>query len=462
LIDTGATKSFISQGWGLKLIEEGMVVREGKFKVIDAFGKSHVLSGLINLKFSIENSINKLFELEAILVEMPLAFDVIIGWEDIRRLKVFELMPDLLEDDAPNLTVGGRPDQSATEGEETRIQIGNGYKGAAERNFDELTHPVATAKAKVGSGKGDSLPEVHLKSCQEEKGARILNESPVVSKVSFLAPYVLSKGAEMSPYEREDIDELIQSPLEAIPSEALLPEMSRDVPDLIFGPECFKNKINVILRKFVTCFSKTVSERPARVSPFVLEVDKSLWHKRENRVGPRKHGSVREAELKRQCEVLQTLGVIRRSVEGYYSHAFLVPKPNGEWRFVLDFKNLNKATVNSERWPIPNIGSVLRRIGEKKPEFFGLMDLTSGFFQAPIEEGSRRYTAFMTPEGVFEWNRLPMGIMAAPSYFQRVISTEVLGSLIGVVCELYIDDVIVFGKMRRNFFDQSRNGSQTV
>ena len=52
------------------------------------------------------------------------------------------------------------------------------------------------------------------------------------------------------------------------------------------------------------------------------------------------------------------MGVIEISKGGYYSYAFLVPKPNGDWRFVLEFQVLNKATNNVERWPIPNINEL--------------------------------------------------------------------------------------------------------
>ena len=44
-----------------------------------------------------------------------------------------------------------------------------------------------------------------------------------------------------------------------------------------------------------------------------------------------------------------------------------------------------------------------------------------------------------------------MGITAAPSYFQRVISTEVLGGLCGIICEVYIDDIIVWGDTEEAF-----------
>ena len=38
-----------------------------------------------------------------------------------------------------------------------------------------------------------------------------------------------------------------------------------------------------------------------------------------------------------------------------------------------------------------------------------------------------------------------MGAMAAPPYFQRVISTEVLAGYVQTICELYIDDVLTYG-----------------
>jgi hypothetical protein len=44
-----------------------------------------------------------------------------------------------------------------------------------------------------------------------------------------------------------------------------------------------------------------------------------------------------------------------------------------------------------------------------------------------------------------------MGLKGAPSYFQRVMSTHVLGGLINVICELYLDDLIIFGTTEDEF-----------
>jgi hypothetical protein len=73
------------------------------------------------------------------------------------------------------------------------------------------------------------------------------------------------------------------------------------------------------------------------------------------------------------------------------------------------------------------------------------MDLTKGYYQAPLSEASKHYTAFITASALYEWNRVPMGLMGAPSYFQRIMTSIVLAGLIGHSCAVYMDDIIIYG-----------------
>ncbi len=91
-----------------------------------------------------------------------------------------------------------------------------------------------------------------------------------------------------------------------------------------------------------------------------------------------------------------------------------------------------------------------QRIGRKRPKFFAVIDFTSGYHQAPIAEDSIPFTAFVTHRGVYEWVRFPMGLKGAPSYFQREVA-KILAGLIGSICELYLDDLIVFGETEEEF-----------
>ena len=85
-------------------------------------------------------------------------------------------------------------------------------------------------------------------------------------------------------------------------------------------------------------------------------------------------------------------------------------------RFCIDFRNLNLASTGIG-WPIPNISQVLQRLGGHKPSIFGKLDFTSGYHQVPLAKASRVWTAFITFMGVYEWNRVPMGLKGAGAYF---------------------------------------------
>jgi hypothetical protein len=84
------------------------------------------------------------------------------------------------------------------------------------------------------------------------------------------------------------------------------------------------------------------------------------------------------------------------------------------------------------------------------------MDLTQGYHQTPLEMATRAYTSFIPYSGVSQFTRFPFGLKRAPPYFQEVMSTIVLAGLIYVICEMYIDDCIVFGSDMNEFVDRLR------
>jgi len=224
------------------------------------------------------------------------------------------------------------------------------------------------------------------------------------------------------------------------------------LPTEIGGSDNMQLRIRELLGKYRSCFRRTVAPKPALIKPMILKVDEAMWNSsRLNNNKPRPHTPKKNAEIDRQVELLKSLGVIQDSEALRYSHVHLVPKPGIEqWRFCLDYRYLNLCT-QMEAGVIPLIHELLRDIGTKKPAYFAVIDFTSGYHQAPIEELSRKYTAFRTHRGIYEWLRVPMGLKGAPNYFQKEISTTVLGTLIGIICELYIDDLIIFGKTEEEF-----------
>ena len=90
------------------------------------------------------------------------------------------------------------------------------------------------------------------------------------------------------------------------------------------------------------------------------------------------------------------------------------------------------------------------RLGQKRAKFFAKIDLTSGYHQIPVDEACRHLLAFITPFGLFEWCRLPMGPKGAGSYFQQMMQ-KILAGLLYVICEVYLDDILVYGATEEEF-----------
>ena len=62
-----------------------------------------------------------------------------------------------------------------------------------------------------------------------------------------------------------------------------------------------------------------------------------------------------------------------------------------------------------------------------------------------MDENSKKYTAFLTPEGHFHFNRMSFVLENAPAPFQRMMDLALRG-LIGKICFVYQDDIVVFGR----------------
>ncbi|CAF4134437.1 unnamed protein product, partial [Rotaria magnacalcarata] len=116
-------------------------------------------------------------------------------------------------------------------------------------------------------------------------------------------------------------------------------------------------------------------------------------------------------------------GLIRPSYSPYAAPALLVAKHDGNWRIVVDYKKLNNITIKDNH-PLPNMEQALQLLGAGY-KLFSTLDMKSGFWQIPIAEADKHKTAFITPEGLYEWNVLAQGLKNSPPSFQRVM-TDIL------------------------------------
>ncbi|EZG42998.1 putative KRAB-A domain protein [Gregarina niphandrodes] len=97
--------------------------------------------------------------------------------------------------------------------------------------------------------------------------------------------------------------------------------------------------------------------------------------------------------------------------------------------------------LQNNAYPLPNTESLLQRVAQGR--YFTKIDLSKSFWQIPLDEMSKKYTAFYGPDGLYEYNRLPFGLKTAPAIFQKVID-EVLSGFT-TFAFAYIDDIAVIG-----------------
>lgn len=239
-------------------------------------------------------------------------------------------------------------------------------------------------------------------------------------------------------------------------------QTSRGVIPEIVGNLPVHDKARRIVEDFRDVFSTTVGATPASVPPMKIKLKEGhKWFHRDNKQPYRRLSYEKEQALRAQLEELVKLGVVSKAPAAYYSQVHMVKKPQKDpnapvqWRLCIDYRNLNDATEGIS-YPIPNIKHLLDRIGQRKAKWFAVLDMTSGFHQVELHEDSRELAAFITPFGIFVPNRVPMGLKSAPSYFQFIMQDNVLVGIAFFSCELYIDDIIIFGDSEETFLASLR------
>ena len=164
-------------------------------------------------------------------------------------------------------------------------------------------------------------------------------------------------------------------------------------------------------------------------------IDPTPFRMPYRRIHPKDFNEVRD-----HLQELQDAGVIKPSKSPFASPIVIVRKKDGQIRMCVDYRKLNSRTTR-DAYPIPRIEESLDALGGAK--YFSSLDLMSGYLQVEMEETDQAKTAFTTPLGLFEYTRMPFGLMNAPATFQRLMNT-VLGDLNLSEVLIYLDDIIVF------------------
>lgn len=200
---------------------------------------------------------------------------------------------------------------------------------------------------------------------------------------------------------------------------------SGDVPLMFPELLCigsYPEATTVIEVPFLLRDSTTVKRKP-----YSLSHDKKVW-------------------LKQELQGMLEAGIIRPSTSSFASPITIVPKEDGSFRLCTDYRLINKQT-DLFPYPMPRIDEIIDETGGC--QWFSRIDLCKGYWQVPLKEDTKKFTAFVTPFDIYEYNRLPFGWKNSGAWFQKMMN-GVLKNFIGIFCNVYVDDIIVYSRTRED------------
>ena len=191
------------------------------------------------------------------------------------------------------------------------------------------------------------------------------------------------------------------------------------------------------LKQLLNEFPDVAGEKLGRTAVIQHEirvVDSEPIHQQPYRIP-----AARKEVIKKEIDKMLGMGIIQPSTSPWASPTVLVEKKDGDIRFCVDYRKLNRVS-KFDAYPMPRVEDVLDNVGAAK--YISTLDLAKGYWQIPMAGDSKEKTAFTTPFGLFEFQVMPFGLHNAPATFQRMMN-DVLRECFDF-CQVYIDDVAVY------------------
>ena len=147
--------------------------------------------------------------------------------------------------------------------------------------------------------------------------------------------------------------------------------------------------------------------------------------------------------IQNEIESLLQQSIIEESRSPWRAQVLVVSRPNKKPRMVVDYScTINKFTI-LDAYPLPKIDELISQISHNF--VFTTVDLSKAYYQIPLLEEDKPYTAFEACGQLYQFRRIPFGLTNAVSVFQRLMNRIISeNNLEGVYA--YLDDIIICGK----------------
>lgn len=152
---------------------------------------------------------------------------------------------------------------------------------------------------------------------------------------------------------------------------------------------------------------------------------------------PYRVNQIKAKQMQKEIDYMLENNIIELSDSEWSSPCILVPKSDQTFRFCTDYRKVNSVT-KTDSYPIPRVDDCIDQVGSAS--YVSKFDLLKGYWQVPLTEWAKRVSAFVTPNGLYQYKVMPFGMKNSAATFQRLIN-QVIKGLDG--CAAYIDDIVI-------------------
>ncbi|XP_025405877.1 uncharacterized protein LOC112680094, partial [Sipha flava] len=156
------------------------------------------------------------------------------------------------------------------------------------------------------------------------------------------------------------------------------------------------------LLKIIEKYADVFSDRIGRTK--LIEHDIILKKNTPIALKPYSYPSAKQAIIDDMIRDMESQGLVEPSISPWSAPVVLAKKKDGSPRLCIDYRRLNDVT-ESDAYPMPDLNKLIRQMRGAK--VFSVLDLKSGYWQVPLNPNARKYSAFRTRRGLYQFRVLP-------------------------------------------------------